>query len=261
MLNDLKNLAAQSLREHGLRALLALLCFAGVVAACYALCIDDATSRTAVGAVAWSRFYAARLWVAATAVYTLLTLFKGYGEARRCYATLLLPASSEAKFAWEIGRTLVLFPAATLALWWLADTLALRYMTGTYPALAAQLDAADSLFVRITEAEGPLRHAPAVLYALVWFHAVATVARVGLPRPAAVGIALTLFVLSLIWGTQHWPFVSSRFVFPLPGGYWISRVGWCSRTAETLLVHAWYLLLPATIYLWSYYRFKERTLS
>lgn len=261
MLNDLKNLVAQSLREHGRRDLLALAAFCAVAAACYAARLTDATTEGAlVPAVDANRILCARIWVAATALYALMTLFAGYGDPRRSYATLLLPASAEAKFAWEIGRTLLLFPAATLALWWAGDCLTLRHLVALYPHRAEALLAADSIFARITAAEAPLRHAPAMLYALVWFHAVATVARSGLRRAVAVAIPLAAFAAAIVWGTRHYPFVHTDFAFPLPGGGWISRVGWCSCATETVLVHLWYLLLPAAIYLWSYYRFKERTL-
>ena len=261
MLNDMKNLVAQTLREHALRDLLAVAAFCTVATACYAARLANTTTDgTLILAVDLNRILCARLWVAATAIYALTTLFAGYGDPRRSYATLLLPASAEAKFAWEIGRTLVLFPAATLALWWAGDYLTLRHLVALYPPRAEPLLAADSIFARITAAEAPLRHAPAMLYALVWFHAVATVARSGLRRVAAVAIPLAAIAAAIVWGTRHYPFVHTDFAFPLPGGGWVSRVGWCSCATETVLVHLWYLLLPAAIYLWSYYRFKERTL-
>ena len=97
MLRSIISLAARHWREHWLREVLCLLAVAAVTALLYAGNLSNSGSVSAAGAARQLgniRYDVVLLWIAVTAVYTLVTAFRGYGDARRCYATLLLPACS-----------------------------------------------------------------------------------------------------------------------------------------------------------------------
>lgn len=265
MLKSIVSLAALYWREHWLREVLCLLAVAAVTALIYAGNLSTSGSvpvAIAVRQLGNIRYAIVLLWIVVTAVYTLVTAFRGYGDARRCYATLLLPACSESKYAWEWLRTMVLFPMATLALIWVVDALAVKWMVSARPLLAEMSDKAGSLWDFVTAVGEPLNYIPYNIYLVVWLNAAAMLVRSGL-RPAvavATGVAALAMVLAFPWSSER----SALYPFVWVGmerGYavtWSMPVSWCSRTAGYAISYVWYAALPLAVYVLSYLKFKER---
>lgn len=265
MLRSIIYLAACHWREHWLREVLCLLAIAAVAVLIYAgnLSGPGAASAARVATQLGNIRYSIVLWwIAVTAAYTLLTAFHGYGDTRRCYATLLLPACSEAKYAWEWLRTMVIFPLAALALIWGVDAVTVRYMAHARPILADVLDDAFSLWDALTATGEPLNYIPYNIYLAVWFNSAAMLVRSGL-RPAvavATAVAALAVALTFPWSTERtalYPFVWVE----LERGYavtWSMPVSWCSRMAGYAISYVWYAALPVAAYVLSYLKFKER---
>ena len=265
MLRSIVSLAARHWREYWLRETLCLLAVAAVTALLYAGNLENSGSvSVAVAArqLGNIRYAVVMLWIAVTAVYTLVTAFRGYGDARRCYATLLLPACSGAKYAWEWLRTMVLFPVATLALIWGVDALAVRWMVSARPVLADISDAVGPLWDFVAATGEPLNYIPYNIYLVVWFNAAALLVRSGL-RPAvaaATAVAALAVVLTFPWSSERaalYPFVwveleRSHAVT------WSMPVSWCSRMVGYAISYVWYAALPLAVYVLSYLKFKER---
>ena len=153
------SLAARHGREHYLREALCLLAVAAVTALLYAGNLSNSGSVSVARVATPLGNIRSRIvlwWIAVAAAYTLLTAFRGYGDARRCYATLLLPACSGAKYAWEWLRTMIIFPAAALALIWAVDALVVKWMVSAWPVLAEISDETGSLWDFVTAVGEPL---------------------------------------------------------------------------------------------------------
>lgn len=265
MLKSIVFLAARHWREHCLREVLCLLAVAAVTALLYAgnLSASGSVSMAGVaGQLGNIRYAIVLLWIAVTAVYTLVTAFRGYGDARRCYATLLLPACSGAKYAWEWLRTMILFPLAALAVIWCVDAAVVKWMIHVRPMLAEVEESASTLWNTVTAVGEPLNYIPYNIYLVVWFNAAAMLARSGL-RPvvaATVAVVALAAVLVFPWGGERsvlYPFVwvemeRSHAVT------WSMPVSWCSRMAGYAISYVWYAALPVAVYVLSYLKFKER---
>lgn len=265
MLKSIVSLAVRHWREHYLRDVLCLLAVAAVAALLYAGNMSDSRMLSATRVM--TRLGDVRggmvlLWIAVTAVYTLMTAFRGYGDARRCYATLLLPACSEAKYAWEWLRTMILFPLAALAVIWCVDVVAIRWMVHMRPMLAATTESASTLWDAVTAVGEPLNYIPCNIYLVVWLNAAAMLVRSGL-RPA-VAVAAAVAALALV---SVFPWPSGRsMLYPfvwveMERSYavtWSMPVSWCSRMTGYAISYVWYAALPVTVYVLSYLKFKER---
>ena len=265
MLRSIVSLAARHWREHWLREVLCLLAVAAVTALIYAgnlsnlgsVSVADATRQ--LGNI---RYAIVLLWIVVTAVYTLVTAFRGYGDARRCYATLLLPACSESKYAWEWLRTMVIFPVATLALIWFVDTLAVKWIMSARPMLAEISDDAGPLWNFVAAVGEPLNYIPYNIYLVVWFNAAAMLVRSGLHPAVAVVTAVTALgmVLAFQWSSDRatlYPFVWVG----MKHGYavtWSMPMSWCSRMTGYTISYVWYAALPLAVYVLSYLKFNER---
>lgn len=264
MLRDIRNLAAQYLREHILRDMVAAAAFAAVTAMLYLSRVEIGSTVHAVRlgtTIEGTRNLCVYLWVGAATVYALCTMFGGYGDARRSYAGLLLPASAEAKFSWEIARTLVLFPAFTLGLWYAFDAWYMHMIIGRIPdaeRVIASLASAGDCVIRTSE---PLNYIPVMLYALVWMHVAATMARSGINRTAGAAIVIAAWFAAEIWGTRFYPFVAVDYGVDTAAVTWHSRVSWCSCTAGYALSYIWYAAMPITLYAAAYFKFKERRIG
>lgn len=265
MLRSIIYLAACHWREHWLREVLCLLAVAAVTALLYAGNLENSGSVSAAVAARQLgniRYAVVLLWIAMTALYTLVTAFRGYGDARRCYATLLLPACSGAKYAWEWLRTMLLFPVAALALIWVVDALAVRWMVSARPVLAEILDDAAPLRDLVAAVGEPLNYIPYNIYLVVWFNAAAMLVRSGL-RPAvavATAVAALAAVLAFPWSSERaalYPFVWVEFERS-HAVTWSMPVSWCSRMAGYAISYVWYAALPVAVYVLSYLKFKER---
>lgn len=265
MLRSIVFLAARHWREHWLRDLLCLLAIAAVAVLIYAgnLSGPGAASAARVATQLGNIRYSIVLWwIAVTAAYTLLTAFHGYGDMRRCYATLLLPACSGAKYAWEWLRTMLLFPVAALALIWVVDALAVKWMVSARPLLADISDAATPLWDFVAAVGEPLNYIPYNIYLVVWFNAAAMFVRSGLRPVVAVAAAVAALAVTLVfpWAAERsalYPFVWVE----LERGYavaWSMPVSWCSRMAGYAISYVWYAALPMAAYVLSYLKFKER---
>lgn len=259
------SLAARHWREHWLREVLCLLAVAAVTALLYAGNLSNSGSVSVAGVARQLgniRYDIVLLWIAVTAVYTLVTAFRGYGDARRCYATLLLPACSGAKYAWEWLRTMIIFPAAALALIWGVDAVTVRYMAHARPILADVLDDAFSLWDALTATGEPLNYIPYNIYLAVWFNSAAMLVRSGLRPAVAVVTAVAALAVALTfpWSTERtalYPFVwvEMERVYAVT---WSMPVSWCSRMASYAISYVWYAALPVAVYVLSYLKFKER---
>ena len=86
MLRSIVSLAALHWREHWLREVLFLLVVTAVTALVYAANLDSVSVAGAAKQLGNTRYAIVLLWIVATAAYTLLTAFRGYGDSRRCYA-------------------------------------------------------------------------------------------------------------------------------------------------------------------------------
>lgn len=265
MLRSIIYLAACHWREHWLREVLCLLAVAAVTALLYAgnLSASGSVSAAFVARQLGNiRYDVVLWWIAVTAAYTLLTAFHGYGDTRRCYATLLLPACSEAKYAWEWLRTMVIFPLAALALIWVVDALAVKWMVSARPLLADISDAATPLWDFVAAVGEPLNYIPYNIYLVVWFNAAAMFVRSGLRPVVAVAAAVAALAVTLVfpWAAERsalYPFVWVE----LERGYavtWSMPVSWCSRMAGYAISYVWYAALPMAAYVLSYLKFKER---
>ena len=265
MLRSIISLAARHWREHYLREALCLLAVAAVTALLYAGNLSNSGSVSVAGVARQLgniRYDIVLLWIAVTAVYTLVTAFRGYGDARRCYATLLLPACSEAKYAWEWLRTMVIFPLAALALIGGVDAVTVRYMAHARPILADVLGDAFSLWDALTATGEPLNYIPYNIYLAVWFNSAAMLVRSGLRPAVAVVTAVAALAVALTfpWSTERtalYPFVWVE----MERGYavtWSMPVSWCSRMAGYAISYVWYAALPVAVYVLSYLKFKER---
>lgn len=271
MLRDIISLAVRHWRENWLRETLCLLIVAAVSAILYAGNVSDirtvSESRIVMqlsnlrnGIILW--------WIIATAVYTLFTAFHGYSNIHRCYATLLLPACRKAKYAWELLRTIVIFPLATLVLIWGIDTLAIKYMVHVRPMLTDIFGDTGSLWDIIIATGEPLNYIPCIIYLVVWFNSVAMLVRSGL-RPTvatATVIAALAMVLTFPWLSERailYPFiwVDIERAFPIGSGFpvelWMP-MSWCSRMTGYVISYVWYAALPLAVYVLSYLKFKER---
>lgn len=259
------SLAARHWREHWLRDLLCLLAIAAVAVLIYAgnLSGPGAASAARVATQLGNIRYSIVLWwIAVTAAYTLLTAFHGYGYARRCYATLLLPACSGAKYAWEWLRTMIIFPVSALALIWAVDALVVKWMVSAWPVLAEISDDTGSLWDFVTAVGEPLNYIPYNIYLVVWFNAVAMLVRSGLRPVVAVVTAVAALAAVLVFPcagerSALYPFVwvemeRSHAVT------WSMPVSWCSRMAGYAISYVWYAALPVAVYVLSYLKFKER---
>ena len=265
MLRSIVSLAARHWREYWLREALCLLAVAAVTALLYAGNLSDlgpVSAAVAAKQLGNIRYAVVLLWIAVTAVYTLATAFRGYGDARRCYATLLLPTCSGAKYAWEWLRTMVLFPVATLALIWAVDALAVRWMVSARPMLADISDTAGPLWDFVAATGEPLNYIPYNIYLVVWFNAAAMLVRSGL-RPAvavATAVAALAVVLTFQWSSDRatlYPFVWVGMEHDY-AVTWSMPVSWCSRMAGYAISYVWYAALPLAVYVLSYLKFKER---
>lgn len=265
MLRSIVSLAALYWREHWLREVLCLLAVAAVAALIYAGNLSDSGSVSAAGVARQLgniRYAIVLLWIVVTAVYTLVTVFRGYGDARRCYATLLLPACSESKYAWEWLRTMVIFPMAALALIWVVDALAVKWMVSARPLLAEVSHDVSSLWDYVTAVGEPLNYIPYNIYLVVWFNAAAILVRSGLRPAVAVVTAVVALamVLAFPWSSERsvlYPFVWVE----MEQGYavtWSMPMSWCSRMAGYAISYVWYAALPLAVYVLSYLKFKER---
>lgn len=265
MLRSIISLAARHWREHWLRDLLCLLAIAAVAVLIYAgnLSGPGAASAARVATQLGNIRYSIVLWwIAVTAAYTLLTAFHGYGDARRCYATLLLPACSGAKYAWEWLRTMIIFPVATLALIWVVDALVVKWMVSAWPVLAEISDDTGSLWDFVTAVGEPLNYIPYNIYLVVWLNAAAMLVQSGLRPVVAVvtAVAALAAVLVFPWAGERsalYPFVWVE----MERGYavtWSMPVSWCSRMAGYAISYVWYAALPVAVYVLSYLKFKER---
>lgn len=265
MLRSIISLAARHWREHWLRDLLCLLAIAAVAVLIYAgnLSGPGAASAARVATQLGNIRYSIVLWwIAVTAAYTLLTAFHGYGDARRCYATLLLPACSGAKYAWEWLRTMIIFPVSALALIWAVDALVVKWMVSAWPVLAEISDDTGSLWDFVTAVGEPLNYIPYNIYLVVWFNAVAMLVRSGLRPVVAVVTAVAALAAVLVFPcagerSALYPFVwvemeRSHAVT------WSMPVSWCSRMAGYAISYVWYAALPVAVYVLSYLKFKER---
>lgn len=265
MLRSIISLAARHWREHWLRDLLCLLAIAAVAVLIYAgnLSGPGAASAARVATQLGNIRYSIVLWwIAVTAAYTLLTAFHGYGYARRCYATLLLPACSGAKYAWEWLRTMIIFPVSALALIWAVDALVVKWMVSAWPVLAEISDDTGSLWDFVTAVGEPLNYIPYNIYLVVWFNAVAMLVRSGLRPVVAVVTAVAALAAVLVFPcagerSALYPFVwvemeRSHAVT------WSMPVSWCSRMAGYAISYVWYAALPVAVYVLSYLKFKER---
>lgn len=265
MLRSIISLAARHWREHWLRDLLCLLAIAAVAVLIYAgnLSGPGAASAARVATQLGNIRYSIVLWwIAVTAAYTLLTAFHGYGDARRCYATLLLPACSGAKYAWEWLRTMIIFPVSALALIWAVDALVVKWMVSAWPVLAEISDDTGSLWDFVTAVGEPLNYIPYNIYLVVWLNAAAMLVRSGLRPVVAVvtAVAALAAVLVFPWAGERsalYPFVwvemeRSHAVT------WSMPVSWCSRMAGYAISYVWYAALPVAVYVLSYLKFKER---
>lgn len=265
MLRSIISMAARHWREHYLREALCLLAVAAVTALLYAGNLSNSGSVSVAGVARQLgniRYDIVLLWIAVTAAYTLLTAFHGYGHTRRCYATLLLPACSEAKYAWEWLRTMIIFPAAALALMWAVDALAVKWMVSAWPVLAEISDETGSLWDALTATGEPLNYIPYNIYLAVWFNSAAMLVRSGLRPAVAVVTAVAALAVALTfpWSTERtalYPFVwvemeRSHAVT------WSMPVSWCSRMAGYAISYVWYAALPVAVYVLSYLKFKER---
>ena len=175
MLRSIISLAARHWREHYLREALCLLAVAAVTALLYAGNLSNSGSVSVAGVARQLgniRYAIVLLWIAVTAVYTLVTAFRGYGDARRCYATLLLPACSGTKYAWEWLRTMIMFPLAALAVIWCVDAAVVRLMIHVRPMLAEVEESASTLWDAVTAVGEPLNYIPYNIYLVVWFNSV-----------------------------------------------------------------------------------------
>lgn len=270
MLRDIRNLALQYVREHWLRDILILVLFTIVMVILYLSAIEpdvnyraDYLRRLTEGVRDRSAF----LWILAALIYSLGTLFGGYGDSRRSYAAMLLPAGTGAKFAWEILRTLVLFPLAALCLWWAFDELFIGYITGLFNRTEGSVIASFRSIARsLTATVEPLNYIPCILYALVWFHSVALVVRSGISRlsVAAVVAAAAILVACI----DSYPFVGmdyearyGAYNYFHPAVVWRSHVSWCSVMTGRVLSYMWYAAMPAVFYALAYFKFKERRMQ
>lgn len=270
MLRDIRNLALQYVREHWLRDILILLMFTAAVVTWYMSRIALSNILYAVnlrGVVEGSRGESGCFWILFTVIYSLVTLFGGYGDSRRSYAAMLLPAGTGAKFAWEILRTLVLFPLAALCLWWAFDELFIGYITGLFNRTEGSVIASFRSIARsLTATVEPLNYIPCILYALVWFHSVALVVRSGISRlsVAAVVAAAAILVACI----DSYPFVGmdyearyGAYNYFHPAVVWRSHVSWCSVMTGRVLSYMWYAAMPAVFYALAYFKFKERRMQ
>lgn len=84
MLRSIASLAARHWREYWLRETLCLLAVAAVTALLYAGNLSDmgpVSAAVAAKQLGNIRYAVVLLWIAVTAVYTLATAFRGYGDA------------------------------------------------------------------------------------------------------------------------------------------------------------------------------------
>ncbi len=265
MLRSIVSLAALHWREHWLREVLCLLAIVAVTSLFYVGNFSNSGSISMAGAARLLdniRYAIVLLWIVVTAAYTLVTAFRGYGDTRRCYASLLLPASSESKYVWEWLRTMVIFPMVTLTLICFVDALAVKWIVSARPVLMEISDNADPLWNFVVAVGEPLNYIPYNIYLVVWFNAAALLVRSGLrPAVAVVAVVVALaIVLTFPWSSVRatlYPFVWVE----MRHGYavtWSMPMSWCSRMTGYAISYVWYALLPLSVYVLSYLKFKER---
>lgn len=272
MLRDLRNLGLQYVHEKWLRDVLILLGFTVVAAWFYVsdiILFNDLSYYELYEGINRVRGIVTMLWIVATIFYSFFTLFAGYGDVRRAYAGMLLPASTEAKFAWELLRTLVIFPAAALGAWYAFDAAYMCRAVARIPEAPEVLAAVESIGARIVAVREPLNYLPCMLYVLVFFNSAAMVARSCTSRTAAVVLMAAALIFPAMPFMDLYPFISAenhvRWGIQVNDFHsavtWRSRVSWCSCMTEYVLRYAWYAALPAVLYAFSYFKLKERRLQ
>ncbi len=275
MLRDLYNLFFQYFRQYWMRDLLILLGFATFVPIIYLLMLDHvgASYLSSVGIYTNSKLMAEfgliskginlsrnsiiYAWIATISLYSLLTLFNGYSNLRRSYATLLLPSKTFAKFIGEILRTLILFSLITLGVWYIVDFVIINTFISNYSDPVRFIDRLNPFYKYIFATSEPLNYIPWVLYTLVWCHCIAMIVKSGINRVMAIAIALVGFTLTLIGPFGRYPFIQIDYIYD-KGIYWRSMISWCSSTTGYIISYIWYAALPIMIYVWNYFKLKER---
>lgn len=265
MLRSIVSLAALHWREHWLRDMLCLLTVAAITALLYAGNLSRSGSVSGshvVTQLSNMRYGIILWWIAVTAVYTLFTAFHGYSNARRCYATLLLPACREAKYMWVWMHTMVIFPLATLVVIWGVDTLAVECILNVRPMLTAIFDDTGSLWNVVIATSEPLNYIPYNIYLVVWFNAVAMLVRSGLRPSVAVATVLVALAMMLMFPLSSERAMLYPFVWvEMSRDYavtWSMPMSWCSRIIGYAISYVWYAALPFAVYMLSYLKFKER---
>lgn len=262
MLKSIVFLAARYLREHWMRDLLCLLAVAAVTVLFYVGDLSSLPARRVPAYLGDLRSGMMVWWIVVSTVYALFTAFYGYGDPSRCYATLLLPARGEEKYAWEWLRTLVIFPSLVLLIIIGTDALAVHWLVQARPLLADKIDDVCSLWQRVVATGEPLNYIPYNIYLLVWLNSAALLARSGIRTWAAmltIVVALAA-VLTFPWSSERsllYPFVWVEMEHAYAVS-WTMPVSWCSRMAGYVISYVWYAALPVTVYVLSYLKFKER---
>ena len=261
------SLAARHWREHWLREVLCLLAVAAVTALLYAGNLSNSGSVSVAGVarqLGKIRYDIVLLWIAVTAVYTLVTAFRGYGDARRCYATLLLPdevcvgvaAHDDHVPAGGAGCNMVCRCGGRQV----DDTRAPHVGGGGGECVdavgcrdgrgrAAELYTLQYISCRVVQRCGDVSAVGP------------SACRGGGDGGGRTGCGACLPVGSEMCirdrRTALYPFVWVE----MERGYavtWSMPVSWCSRMAGYAISYVWYAALPVAVYVLSYLKFKER---
>ncbi len=148
------------------------------------------------------------------------TLFADYTSARTAYSGLLLPEQAWKKYAFAIGRSLVVFPLLSALLLLGAD----MAVTLTGRISGFTLRHASTLAECMTYTSLPLYHMPVMPYYLVTFVALITLIRsaAGWRQVFTVIAVAVVAVLVVTWGRDRRNILCVRSIHFLWRG-WLSR--------------------------------------
>lgn len=250
MFKSIKNLAIVHFRQNWLIELLTIIMFSIVIFILYTLFLRHQDLEVARDKAIWA-------WAITVAVYTIKSVFSGYGDMRKSYLKLLLPASIEAKFIWEWFRTLILFGGITLGLLFAVDA-GVEYLYKIIQSDTFEMHNSRSLAEMLFIKNEPLNYLPVMMYTIVLWHSVAFLfsTRMAMIVGMFIIIAACMLTAFLPIGDDSqllYPFISQQ-----EGWRFLNiQFSWCSRGMEYLLTYLCLGALPIALYILSYFRIKE----
>lgn len=207
-----------------------------------------------------------QFWVIWNVIYTLITAFAGYRRPGISYSTMLLPASTNEKFAFTAFRVFILIPAVSLLILCILG----KIMTETrIPEIL--LLRAPSIWDSLLASGYIMHRLPIATFMLILFTSLAMVLktiprrRMAIAIPLALAFCLAVFLYGPYYteGVYNYPFIWGMVEVNEPSRFSYDSiseiVSWTSLSArpQRVISYAYLLTLPVALTVLSFCRFKE----